>query len=201
MAQQRDEILGHDDYDGIQEYDNPLPRWWLWLFYGSVIFSAIYIPYYLFGFGPNSAEMYEQEMAAYRQQSGQQQEQTAAQAPRAGAPPQAEAGIGEVDASIVNDEQAVAAGKQIFTQNCSPCHGQQGQGGIGPNLTDNYWLHGNTYKDIVTVVTDGVPDKGMIAWKSTLNPEKIRQVAAFVYTLPETDPPDQKEPQGQEYPE
>ena len=99
------------------------------------------------------------------------------------------------------DPAAIEAGKAIFLANCLPCHGEHGQGVIGPNLTDNYWLHGNTYQDLVNTVTNGVPDKGMIPWKSTLNPTKIGQVVAFVMSLHGTNPPNPKPPQGKEYPQ
>lgn len=203
MAQERDELLDHE-YDGIREYDNPLPRWWLWLFYGTIIFSAVYIPYYLLGFGPSTSEMYEQEVQAamerYPRLAATQGSTESATSP--GAPGQEPAAaVSLADPSVVGDAQAIAAGKEIYTANCLPCHGDKGQGLIGPNLTDNYWLHGNEFADIVNVITNGVPDKGMIAWKSTLNPQKINQVAAFVTSLRGTNPPNPKPPQGQEYPQ
>lgn len=98
--------------------------------------------------------------------------------------------------SLEGNPEAIAAGKGIYSANCSPCHGTGGQGGIGPNLTDDYWLHGHTRKDIVNVVTQGVPAKGMIAWKAILNPWKIQQVAAFVGSLKDSNPPNAKAPQG-----
>lgn len=209
MAQERDELLDHD-YDGIKEYDNPLPGWWLWLFYGTILFSLIYLPYYLLGMGLSSAEMYEQEMAMARQMHPQ----TAAMAPSPAAPagamapgmPMAGHGAehtdsGIADASLVGNAEAIAAGRTIFLTSCMPCHGDKGQGIIGPNLTDKYWLHGNRYNDIVNTIVNGVPDKGMIAWKTALNPQKINQVAAYVMSIRGTNPPNPKPPQGQEYPE
>ena len=97
------------------------------------------------------------------------------------------------------DAQTLEAGKAVFAQNCVPCHGPQGQGVIGPNLTDEYWLHGNTYADIVTTITNGVPEKGMISWKATLGSQRIQQVAAYVVSLQGTHPPNPKPPQGQLY--
>jgi cytochrome c oxidase cbb3-type subunit III len=210
MAQEHDELLDHE-YDGIREYDNPLPRWWLWLFYGTIVFAAIYLPYYYLGFGLSSAQMYEQELAAARQQYPRLAAVSpGASAPGAAAPAGAApaAGHGEehkdtglADSSVVGNPAAIAAGKGIFAANCAPCHGPQAQGIIGPNLTDKYWLHGNQFTDIVNTITNGVPDKGMISWKATLNPQKINQVAAFVMSIRGSNPPNPKPPQGKEYPD
>ncbi len=216
MAQERDELLDHN-YDGILEYDNPLPRWWLWLFYITIAIAAVYGPYYLLGFGPSSAEAYRQELAEARQEYPQ----PAAVAPAppgmampgaampgaalpgaalpGGAAPDehAHAALPSLaDPSVVGNAAAIAAGKEVFALNCKPCHGEQGQGIIGPNLTDNYWLHGNRFEDIVGTISNGVPDKGMIAWKATLNPQKINQVAAFVLSIRGSNPPNPKPPQG-----
>lgn len=191
MAKKRDELLDHD-YDGIREYDNPLPGWWTGLFYGTIVFAAIYIPYYYLGFGLTSAQEYEEELAEAKTLS----QGLAAVSPRApgAVPPVAMP-------SLAGDPAAIAAGKEIFTLNCTPCHGPQGQGGIGANLTDNYWIHGNQYEDMVEVITKGVPDKGMISWQAMLNPDKIRQVAAFVHSLKGSNPPNPKAPQGDPYPD
>jgi cytochrome c oxidase cbb3-type subunit 3 len=201
MAQEHDELLDHE-YDGIREFDNPLPRWWLWLFYGTVVFGVFYLPYYLLGFGPSSGEMYRQELASTQPAAPQ----GAAMAPMAGhtadatvhADEHKPAGI--ADPSVVGNAGAIAEGKGIYLANCLPCHGDQGQGLIGPNLTDRYWIHGNRFEDVVNTIYNGVPDKGMIPWKSTLNPQKINQVAAFVLALEGTNPPNPKPPQGVEVP-
>ncbi len=197
MADKHDELLDHD-YDGIKEYDNPLPRWWLWLFYGTIVFGVIYYPYIILGFGPTSIEEYQQELAAAK-----------TPAPSAPAPPAEGHGHAEgqphtaappplTGPSLEGNAAAIAAGKEIFAANCVPCHGPQGQGVIGPNLTDNFWLHGGKYANIVFTIAEGVPDKGMIPWKATLNPEKIRQVAAYVKSIKGTNPPNPKPPQGVE---
>ena len=192
MARKHDELLDHD-YDGIREFDNPLPQWWLWLFYGTIAFALVYAPYVILGFAPSEAEEYQQELASAAKPAATQP-QAANPAPAGGQAPASAAGP-----SLEGNAAAVAAGRETFAANCVPCHGPQGQGVIGPNLTDNYWLHGNTFNDIVNTITNGVPDKGMIAWKATLNPEKIRQVAAYVMSLKGTNPPNPKPPQGIEY--
>ncbi len=194
MAKQTDELLDHV-FDGIREYDNPLPNWWLWLFYSSIAFSVFYIPYYTLGLGPSSADMYQEEIAL----AGAEQESKAAASRAKGGNAQSSAAGGEQ--SLAGNAGAIEAGKAIFATNCLPCHGDNGQGVIGPNLTDRYWLHGNRYEEIVAVITNGVLEKGMIPWKATLNPTKIRQVAAFVFSLKNSNPPNPKAPQGKEYPD
>ncbi|MDH5751927.1 MAG: c-type cytochrome [Deltaproteobacteria bacterium] len=188
---EKDKLLDHE-YDGITEYDNPLPNWWLWLFYLSIIFAVVYIPYIGLGLGPSSIEEYQMEIAAAMKAPAGQPggEQTAGAAPEQAAP-----------ASLEGNAEAIAEGQKIFLASCLPCHGPDGRGTIGPNLTDNFWLHGNTYNDIVITITNGVPEKGMIPWKTMLNPTKILQVAAFVKSIKGTNPPEAKPPQGKEYPE
>ncbi|MGK5091003.1 cbb3-type cytochrome c oxidase N-terminal domain-containing protein [Deltaproteobacteria bacterium TL4] len=183
MPEIKDQLLDHD-FDGIQEYNNPLPRWWLWLFYITILIAVVYFPYYhLFG-GPSSQEEYEAEVQVVK---AVHQESSAV--------------IAETIPEVVpTTPEDIEAGKQIFATTCTPCHGQAGEGIIGPNLTDRYWLHGNKTEDLIKVITEGVQEKGMIAWKSILGPQKIRQVEAFVETLQGTNPPNPKAPQGQEYP-
>jgi cytochrome c oxidase cbb3-type subunit 3 len=150
----------------------------------------------ILGFGPSEVEEYQQEMAAAKASTSAPAATASQPSAPSGSQPANPAPGGT---SLEGNAAAIAAGKETFATNCVPCHGQQGQGIIGPNLTDNYWLHGNTYADIVNTITNGVPDKGMIAWKATLNPEKIRQVAAYVLSLKGTNPPNPKPPQGVEY--
>jgi len=204
MAQETDKLLEHE-YDGIHEYDNPLPRWWVWLFYGSIVFTVIHLPYYTMGFGPSSGQMYEEEVNLAMSETGAQGT-TPAPTGGSAAPGGATASGGTTAPappaeSLAGNPEAIAAGAATFSTNCLPCHGDKGQGLIGPNLTDNHWLHGNTYPDIVKVITEGVPAKGMISWKAVLNPRKIQEVAAFVASLKGTSPPNPKPPQGQEYPD
>ncbi|MBF0288595.1 MAG: c-type cytochrome [SAR324 cluster bacterium] len=180
MSQEKDKLLDHN-YDGIQEYDNPLPKWWLGLFYISIIIAIVYVPYYhMFG-GKLPRELYEEEMASAAAMKKVQEQ---------AAPAKVEA-AGPADA---------VAGKGIYTANCVACHGANGEGGIGPNLTDKFWIHGNTTANLVKTVTDGVPEKGMVAWKAILGPKKINDVVAYIETLKGTNPPNGKAPQGTEYP-
>lgn len=181
---ERDRLLDHD-YDGIKEYDNPLPGWWTWIFVATIVFSAGYYLYYQLGPGPSVIAVYEREMSEY-----------AAQQARL-APPAGEAGAGE-DAlrALMKDAGAMTTGKEMFAVRCMPCHGAEGQGIIGPNLTDDYWLHGRTLVDIRRTIHDGIPDKGMIPWKDQLKPAEIDAMTAYVGTLAGTNPPNPRPPQG-----
>ncbi len=180
----KDELMDHD-FDGIQELDNFLPPWWLYLFYFTIIWGIGYFLYYhVLEMGPLQEEEYALEMKQAEMQYG---------APAAPTTP----GAGEAALTPLTDEASIASGKAIFLERCMPCHGQFGEGGIGPNLTDKYWLHGGKYSDIVNTITNGVPAKGMIAWGPVLKPEEIQQVASYILTLQGTNPPNAKAPQGE----
>lgn len=105
----------------------------------------------------------------------------------------------EPELEPLTDDASLAAGKEIYDLNCVPCHGKFGEGGIGPNLTDDYWIHGGRYADLIHIINVGVPAKGMIAWDRTLKPQQIEEVASYIETLRGTDPPNPKAPQGDLY--
>jgi cytochrome c oxidase cbb3-type subunit 3 len=173
-----DKLLDHD-YDGIKEFDNPLPKWWLWLFYGCIIWSAIYVPWaHLGGHLPGAeyeADVKEAEAAHPRRDPGAGIDLAAAQA----------------------DTDRIAKGKATFEKLCTPCHGPQAGGLVGPNLTDNFWIHGGKMQNLVTTITNGVPEKGMISWKSQLSPDEIVNAAAFIKSLKGTNPSNPKAAEGQ----
>ncbi|NOZ95103.1 MAG: c-type cytochrome [Acidobacteria bacterium] len=178
----RDELLDHD-YDGIQEYDNPLPRWWVMIFWASIVFAPIYILFYHFGPGLSEHQQYERSVQAFYERQAK-----------------ALAALGEVTDETLLTVKAnpamLSRGGQIFRAKCSPCHGMFGEGNIGPNLTDDYWIHGAKPTDIYHTIFEGVPDKGMLTWKNQLPPARIMAVAAYVLTLHGTSPPNPKAPQG-----
>ncbi len=182
-AADQDSLLDHA-YDGIQEYDNPLPRWWLAIFWLTIIFSPLYILYFHFGGGLLATEKYDAEMIAFYDR---QAEQLLA--------------LGDISEGTLVDLTADASmmngGKKIFQTKCATCHGMFGEGGIGPNLTDQFWLHGAQLMDIYATVRDGVPAKGMLAWERQLRPAELMAVTAYVGTLLGSDPPNPKDPQGQ----
>ena len=178
-----DRTVGHA-YDGIEEYDNPLPGWWVWIFWATIVFSIGYYAYYQLGPGPSIVAEYEAESRAFA-------ERAAAAAPRA---------VQVTDESITllrRDGGAMAKARETFAARCAPCHGAAAQGIVGPNLTDEFWLHGGRPVDIARTIADGVPEKGMIPWKGQLSPEEIRALTAYIGTLAGTRPPNPKPPEGQ----
>lgn len=175
-------LLDHE-YDGIREYDNPMPGWWVAIFWASFFFALGYVfHYHLSPNGASVAEAYEQDMAEAR----------AAEAKRSLGETVTDAGLKKLalDPALMKDAQA------IFAQRCTPCHGEHGQGVIGPNLTDAYWLHGSGLMDIYRTVSDGVPAKGMPPWKMQLSAIQTRELAAFVGSLRE-HPVAGKAPEGE----
>jgi len=175
-------LLDHDA-DGIRELDNKLPRWWVWTFYFTIAFSVFYLLYYhVFRVGDLQAAEYKQEMKA-------------GAAAKAGAMTRFEADIPNL--KPLTDAVVLDSGRQIYAKNCAPCHRADGGGLVGPNLCDDYWMHGSNFTDSVNVIWNGVPAKGMIAWKTTLKPDEIQAVAGFIYTLRGTHPPNPKPPENQ----
>ena len=162
----QDELLDHE-YDGIREYDNPLPRWWVWIFAGSFWFSVAYFfHYHLSPNGQSVAAAYEVDVAEAREN----------EAKASLAQPVSEESLGKLmaDTALMNDAHG------LFGLRCAPCHGDKGQGLIGPNLTDSSWLHGASLANIFTVIDQGVFTKGMPAWSKQLSPIEVRKLAAFV---------------------
>jgi cytochrome c oxidase cbb3-type subunit 3 len=178
----RDRLLAHE-YDGVEEYDNPLPGWWVWVFWATIILSVGYWLYYQIGPGPSIIAQYEADAqaAALRQ---------AELAPGPGAV------TDEAIVELRKDARAMASAREIFAARCLACHGPQGQGLIGPNLTDDYWVHGGRPTEILHTIAEGVPAKGMVPWKDQLKPDELRAMAAYVVTLAGTSPPTPKPPQG-----
>ncbi len=179
------EILFHHDYDGIRELDNRLPPWWVNLFIITIVWSAAYMFYYHWGGGgPSSIDEYEREV----EQAKQAIALATANAANA---------VDENNVVALSESSALAEGALIFKNLCAACHGQQGEGGVGPNLTDDYWIHGGGIQNIFRTVKYGVPEKGMIAWQSQLTPADIQKVSSYILTLHGTHPPNAKEPQGE----
>ena len=185
--EEEEDLLIEHTYDGIQELDNPTPVWFNALFYSTIVFAVGYLlVYHVFGWGMNQEQEYLAEMEAAQKQRMEFL---------------ATSGTNIDENSVVLDlgSEMVNAGQEIYLQNCGMCHGNQGEGMIGPNLTDEYWLHGGDIKDIFRVVKYGVPDKGMVPWESSLTPVQIAQVSNFIASIGGTNPPNPKEPQGDKY--
>lgn len=184
LSQENDLMMEHA-YDGIAELDNPTPPWFMGLFYSTIVFAVVYlIVFHVAGSGDIMGSEYTQEVAI--------------------ADKQREAYIARVAGSInentvtqLVDIKGIGVGKALFTQNCTVCHGANAEGKIGPNLTDTFWLHGGKVKTIFHTITEGVPGKGMIAWKRQLNPLQVQQVASYILSLQGSNPAGAKEPQGE----
>ncbi|MEP2024777.1 cbb3-type cytochrome c oxidase N-terminal domain-containing protein, partial [Reichenbachiella sp.] len=148
-------VLDHD-YDGIKELDNHLPPWWKYMFYASIVFAVIYLyMYHISGSLPLQTQEYEIAMAEAQANMSSAEEGSS---------------VDESNIVFSDDPVVLASGKTVYERNCVACHKAAGEGGIGPNLTDEYWLHGGSVQDIYNTVKNGVPDKGMIAWKDVLSP-------------------------------
>lgn len=183
IEREADIMLDHE-YDGIHELDNHLPPWWKNLFYATIGFAAIYlIMTHMTGTMPLQEEEFQIEMAVAAKQVEEYKKNQA----------------NSIDENNVefkkDDAAAITAGKAIFEKECVTCHGQKGEGGIGPNMTDQYWLYGGDIKGIFKTIKYGAKN-GMQAWEKKLKPEQIKNVASYILTLQGTNPPNGKAPQG-----
>ncbi len=188
LDQEKDILMDHE-YDGIMELDNKLPPWWLYMFYFTIIFGVVYIAYYEFSDGPGQYEEYESEMAVA-------EEEKAAFLAAAGG------SIDESNAVQLTDAAALANGKAKFDMLCIACHAQSGGStqeplGVGPNLTDEYWIHGGGISNIFKIIKYGNPAKGMIAWEAQMSPSEMQDVASYIMSLQGSNPENAREPQGE----
>jgi cytochrome c oxidase cbb3-type subunit III len=219
MDKERDQLLDHD-FDGIKEFDNPMPPWWLNLFYITVFWGIIYLIYYhVIEIGDRAVDEYKREYDPQWNKAKDPSYEPVTLLPSYQKPyyllaaqditPRmrllAEGG-GKITAKTaikvlktyeaLTDAPGLATGKNIFIKNCVACHGQLGGGGIGPNLTDDYWIHGAGIDNIGNTIFYGVTSKGMLAWGPILKEKEIQQVASYVLTLKGSNPPNPKAPQG-----
>ncbi|MCS6838795.1 MAG: c-type cytochrome [Bdellovibrionaceae bacterium] len=178
MNQNQEKPMEGHEYDGIQEFDNPLPGWWLLTFFGTIIFSFLYYLHYEVASGPNQEEQLKKSLAAI-------------ESLKKGGP-------------ALDDEKLLALfqssspdkGKSIYAAKCAACHGAQGEGLIGPNLTDTHFIHGGSPLAMYNVISNGVLDKGMPPWKDQLSFDDSVAVTAFVYKLKGTFAANGRPPQG-----
>lgn len=182
MNDSQDPLLLDHEADGIRELDNNLPRWWVWLFYLTIAFSVVYLLWYhVFRAGDLQAAEYLKEM-----ERGDKIKSAA---------------LARFEQSLTSmeplqDPAALAKGQQTFKTLCAPCHREDGGGLVGPNLTDDYWIHGAAFADNLKVIWNGVPEKGMVSWKGVLQPQDIHAVASYLHTLRGTKPPNPKPPEN-----
>ena len=186
VEKEKDLLLDHN-YDGIQELDNSLPPWWKYGFYLTIIVGIIYIyRFHVSHDGPSPQEEYAAEM-----QKGEE-DKAAYLAHSAN-------NVDEKTVTRLTDAGSISAGHDIFTKNCAPCHLPDGGGNVGPNLTDDYWLHGGGIADIFKSIKYGWQDKGMKSWKDDLSPKEIQEVASFIKSIHGSHPATPKAPQGELY--
>ena len=177
-------LLDHD-YDGIKELDNSLPPWWVYLFYGCIIFAAVYLIRFEI-LGADNQEMELKKEMAQAKIDIAEYKKTAPDL------------MDENSVTLLTDAAALAAGKAIFATNCVACHRPDGGGQIGPNLTDDQWILGGGIKNVFhTLVNGGRDGKGMISWKATLKPKQMQEVASYVLSLKGSNPKEPKAPEGE----
>ena len=184
LSEEKDIKMEHR-FDEIEELDNPTPAWFMWLFYGTIIFAAGYLlNYHVFGYGKLQDEEYVVEM----------KEATAAKESYL-----AKSGnnLDENSVKQSTDAEVISAGLAVYNTNCVACHGDKAQGTVGPNLTDEYWLHGGKINNVFKTIKYGIPEKGMISWEKTLTPKQISEVANYILSTKGSNPPNPKAPQGE----
>lgn len=185
----KDEIKD-GNYDGIQEYDNDLPRWWIHLFWITILWGIGYAIWFHLPSTPTPHQRLAKQMADIRVLHDKQ-----AAAVSAIDPAQQEERL----LALTKNADALKQGSAVFATKCLPCHGPAGQGLVGPNLTDDFWIHGGKITEIKQVILEGVLEKGMLAWKAMLSSEEIDAVTAFIWSIHGTNPAGAKSPEGSRY--
>ncbi len=182
VEREADILLDHD-YDGIKELDNSLPPWWKYGFYITIVVAFIYLMnFHVLGYGQNPTEEYQEEMIKAQETKEIYDAKNA----------------DKIDENniLMPTAEGLAAGKEIFVTACWACHGKLGEGGAGPNLTDDYWIHKGSLSDIYNIIKQGVPEKGMQSWEKNYSPKEINNIAGFIKTLRGSKPPNPKDAQG-----
>lgn len=186
VNEEKDIQLDHT-YDGIRELDNFMPPWLKYVFYFTIVFGVGYFVYYtVLGAGMTQIEEYEQQLAIAAVEAEQRQFLAVST-------------IDETNVQFDASGPAIKAGMTLYENNCVACHAIDGGGGVGPNLTDDYWIHGGSIEDVFRIVKYGVIEKGMIPWQDQLSPEEMQQVSSYVLTMVGSTPANPKAPQGDLY--
>lgn len=188
VSNESDIELDHD-YDGIRELDNSLPPWWLYMFYFTIALGIGYL--YVYHFSDLGASQSEEYYATMEVADKKRRAFLYEQANK----------VNENNVVALSDAAQLAEGEKIWVNLCVSCHGKLGEGmaGLGPNMTDKYWIHGGDIGSIFSTIKYGVQEKGMISWQDQLPPQSMQQVASFILTLQGTNPPNAKAPQGTLY--
>lgn len=186
VEKEKDIMLDHA-YDGISELNNFMPPWLKYVFYICIVWSIGYVAYYLvFNLGMNPEQEYQYELAVAEKKAEARKLL-------------ASAGITEDNAEFIQDAVVLAKAEKLYVDNCAACHRADGGGSVGPNLTDDYWIHGGSVKDIFKIIKYGVAEKGMIPWKDKLTPEEMQGISSYILTLQGTNPENPKAPQGEKF--
>lgn len=183
LSAEKDIELDHD-FDGIRELNNPIPFWFNLLFYGTIVAGFIYMMvFHVFETGTLQAKEYENELAqaeidkrAYVKLAGNL--------------------VDENNVVLLTEASRIQNGLELYTAKCVVCHGEKGEGKVGPNLTDKYWLHGGDVRSVFSTIKYGVPAKGMVAWQNSFNGGQMQELASYILSLQGTNPAGAKEPQG-----
>ena len=183
IEREKDIMFDHD-FDGIKELDSKIPPWFSWLFILTIIFAAYYmLQYHVFG----SGQVMQEEYTAEVNKAALEKEALI----------KSGAFVNEETVTLLTEPSGLEAGKSIYEANCIACHAADGGGIVGPNLTDDYWIHGGGIKNVFKVIKYGVVEKGMIAWQTQLNPNQMQEVASYVLSLHGTTPAAPKQPEGE----
>jgi cytochrome c oxidase cbb3-type subunit 3 len=178
------EIMLDHDYDGIKELNNDLPPWWKYGFYLTIVVAVVYLfNFHIIRLGDLQIAEYDKEVIKAKVDLAEYMK-TAAN------------NVDETNVKLLSELSDIEAGKKAFINNCAACHGKIGEGGVGPNVTDKYWIHGGDIVSVFKSVKYGWPDKGMKSWKEDLSPIQLAQVSSYIHSLVGTNPPNGKAPQG-----
>jgi cytochrome c oxidase cbb3-type subunit III len=184
LSAEKDVELDHD-FDGIKELNNPIPPWFNVLFIGTIIVAFGYFMYFhVFDAGALQAQEYKNEMASAEKQKAEFVKKAGNL-------------IDENSVTLLVDAAKIKEGGQVFATKCAICHGEKGEGKVGPNLTDEYWIHGGSIQEVFKSIKYGWPAKGMVAWQNSMNGAQMQQLASYILTLQGSNPAGAKEPQGE----
>ncbi len=184
VGEHKDILIEDHNYDGIHEFDNDLPPWWKYSFYATIIFGVVYLlHYHVLDTGKLQTAEYEMEI-----------QQAALISANEVSDPNA-----KTDFKVLTAAPAIESGKTLYAQNCAACHGKEGEGTVGPNLTDEYWLHGGDVNDLFRTIKFGVTSKGMVAWDKKLSKDQILEVSSYILSLQGSKPANGKAPQGEKF--